>query len=32
MFAGSSHHGVRQRTEEGVVASRARIANRPVIP
>lgn len=31
MFAGSSQHRVRQRTEEGSATSRARIANRPNI-
>jgi hypothetical protein len=32
MSAGSSQHSVRQRIEEGIVAFRARIANRPAIP
>jgi hypothetical protein len=32
MSAGSSQHSVRQRIEEGIVAFRARIANRQAIP
>jgi hypothetical protein len=32
MFVVSSQCRVRQRTEEGIATSRARIANRPVIP
>jgi hypothetical protein len=32
MSAGSSQRRVRQRTEEGFAASRAKIANRPIIP
>jgi hypothetical protein len=32
MYASSSQHGVRQRIEEGITVSRAKIANRPTIP
>jgi hypothetical protein len=32
MSTSSSQHRVRQRIEEGIVASRARIGNWPVIP
>jgi hypothetical protein len=32
MSAGNSQRRVKQRTEEGIAASKARIANRPAIP
>jgi hypothetical protein len=32
MSASNSQHRLSQRTKEGVAASKARIANRPVIP
>jgi hypothetical protein len=32
MSSGSSQHRVRQRTEEGIAATRARVENRQAIP